>query len=1371
MKSKLLHINISKPPERLAFFTRNRFFFYILALCLVAILNSSLTIIGQPYTFSKVSLEQGLSQISALSLEQDELERIWIGTGNGLNCWDGTRMRSFFPVRGDTATLIDPGILDICKHHHDFWLLSESGFTRFNVELENFRRYPFHNPNCITVYKDTVISGKAEGLFYFDNGKDRFIKYSGKLGSLNNISFLYQDNSGVLWIGLSTGQLYYYMERINELNELKLNNSSEVTSVCKDHRGHIWVGTKDNGLFIYNRDKSNISRISTNTSPLSFNNNAIRDIVEDKSNRIWVGTYTGLYVINSNRDALKLISSSDNNPHDLSHNSIFSLLLDKQGSLWIGTYFGGVNYSNISNNPIIYYSNFSSDILLSHRVIGQMIEDEKKNIWIATEGGGLNYYNRDENTIKVFGISDDSKGLSQRSVKCLHLEKDFLLLGLYRGGLNILDLKTETFKRYIPPEYDKYAPKTVWSITAYYDKYLLGTTEGIIIFDPESEEFSRFITDNKHHQKIGNNINYLLFDSFGKLWIATQNRGLISYDVENKKLEQYIKNEFDPKTIASNAIHQIYEDLHQRLWIATKGGGLSLFDRETNSFITFNKNLHNLPSDFIYGIVESRFGNLWISTSKGLSRFDVEKQQFYNYDFGSGFPLHELNYSALMLTKEGELFVGGIDGLISMNEQDLITTPPGLKLHFSSLLVNNEEIYAGDKSGILQKAIPYTNKIHLKPDHKVLTINYASNNYNLIPKNKYQYKLEGFDSDWINAEYNTSVTYTNLSPGKYSLKVRGLNAIYSPITEPIELEIVIPPPFYKTTIAFIIYAIFSLLLIGFINYFIIGRIRLTEQLRIENADKQRISELNKSKLKFFTNITHEFITPLTLVINSIEGVIENNLLSPLIKRKLYSSYNNAIRLKELAKELLEFRKIEQGFIKLRVEEKDISEFLHNIFQVFSEIAREKQISYHFHTTNNDLKIWFDPFQLEKVIMNLLSNAFKYTPEKNGAIELSLQEIDDLVIISVTDNGKGIPENELNKIFDRFFQLEDNMDLKTKGTGIGLALSESIVKAHNGRITCSSKENAGTSFAVKLKKGYNHFDKALLSEKKHEYELHPNERLISLMRNNVFKEDEISIKENSPTMLVVEDDQEMLYMVKDMFKANYHIETATNGKEGLEKAINIVPDIIISDVIMPEMSGIELCQKIKRNITTSHIPIILLSANSEEEKRIEATEAGTDEYMTKPFNTRLLNAKVENLFQTRKLLQENYKYDPQQQLKTITKSPVDRIFIEKAQEVILEHLTDPDFSVDRFAELMNQSRSLFFNKVKSIFGNTPNDLIQTIRLKKAAELLLNNEGKTISEIAYEVGFSSSRYFTQCFKNHFGTTPSKYGKVPENDIGHN
>ena len=1350
----------------MAFFTWNRLYSYIQALLTVIILNSSFTLIAQPYTFSKIGLEQGLSQISALSLEQDELERIWIGTANGLNCWDGVRMRSFFPVRGDTATLIDPGILDICKHHQDFWLLSESGFTRLDVELESFRRYPFHSPNCITTYNDTVISGKADGLFYFDNGKDRFIKYSGKLGSMNNISFLYQDNNGILWIGLSTGQLYYYQERIDVLNELVLKNSSEVTSVCKDHRGHIWVGTNGNGLFIYNPDKRNISRISTNTSPLRFNNNAVRDIIEDKSNRIWVGTYTGLYSINSDRDGLNLITSSDNNPHALSHNSIFSLLLDKHGSLWVGTYFGGVNYSNISNNPIIYYSNFSSDILLSHRVIGQMIEDEKNNIWIATEGGGLNYYNRDENSIRVFGISDDSKGLSQRNVKCLQLEKDLLLIGLYRGGLNIMDLKTKTFKRYIPSEFDKYAPETVWSITNYYDKYLLGTTEGIIIFDPETEEFSRFITDNNHHQKIGNNINYLLFDSFGILWIATQNRGLISYDVENKILEQYTKNEFDPNTIGSNAIHQIYIDLHQRLWIATKGGGLSLFDRETNSFSTFNKNLHNLPSDFIYGIVESRFGNLWISTSKGLSRFDVEKQLFYNYDFGSGFPLHELNYSALMLTREGELFVGGIDGLISINEQDLITIPRGLKLHFSSLMVNNKEVYAGDETGILQKTIPYANKIYLKPKHRVFTINYASNNYNLIPKNKYQYKLEGFDSDWINAEYHTSVTYTNLSPGRYSLKVRGLNAIYSPITDPIELEIIIPPPFYKTTIAYIFYVLFFLLMLGFVNYSIIGKIRLKEQLKAENADKKRISELNKSKLKFFTNITHEFITPLTLIISSIEGVIENNQLSPLIKRKLYSSFKNAIRLKELAKELLEFRKIEQGFLKLRLEKKNISAYLHNIFEVFVEIAREKHISYQFHSTNNELMVWFDPFQLEKVIMNLLSNAFKYTPEKTGAIELSLEEIDDSVIISVTDNGKGIPDNEINRIFNRFFQQEENMDLKTQGTGIGLALSESIVKAHNGSITCRSQKNAGTCFSVKLRKGVNHFDKDILSEKKNEYELQPNEQLISLMRKKEFKDDEIRIKEDSPTMLIVEDDQEMLDMVKDMFKTEYRIEMATNGKEGLEKAIKTLPDIIISDVIMPEMSGIELCQKIKRNITTSHIPIILLSANSEEEKRIEATEAGTDEYITKPFNTRLLYAKVENLFQTRKLLQENYKYDPQQKLKNITKSPVDRAFIEKAQEVIIEHLTDPDFSVDRFAELMNQSRSLFFSKVKSIFGNTPNDLIQTIRLKKAAELLLKNDGKSISEIAYEVGFSSSRYFTQCFKNHFGTTPSKYGKTSEN-----
>lgn len=1337
-------------------------------LFLFSILNFSTIVAGQSFTFSKIGLEQGLSQISALCLEQDDLERIWIGTGNGLNCWDGVKMKSFFPIRGDTATLIDPGILDICKQQQTLWLLSESGFTRFNIQFETFRRYPFHSPKCISIYNDTVITGKAEGLYYFNEGQDRFMRFKGKLSNLNDISCLYPDNNGVLWIGLSTGRLFSFNPKQNGLKEVEIENSSELTSIFIDHKGHVWIGTKDNGLLILDPDKGNITQINTNSSPLRFNNNSIRDILEDSFNRIWIGTYTGLYTINNNRNELSLIPSSDNNPYDLSHNSIFSLLLDKQGSLWVGTYFGGVNYSNISNNPIIYYSNLSSKILLSHRVVGQMIEDEKKNIWIATEGGGLNYYNREENSIKVYDISHTSEGLSGRNVKCLYLEKDYLLIGHYREGLNIMNLETKKFKRFKPSQNAKYAPETVWSITSYYDKYLLGTTEGIIIFEPVSEEFSRFITNNKHHQQIGSNITYLLFDSFGKLWIATQNRGLFSYDVENKILEQYVKNEFDPNTIASNSIHQIYIDLYQRIWIATKGGGLCLFDRDKKSFTTFNKNLHNLPSDFIYGIVESRFGNLWISTSKGLSRFDVEKQLFYNYDFGSGFPLHELNYNALMLTREGELFVGGIDGLISMFEKDLITLPRGLKLHFSALEVNNTEIHAGDKTGILERALPYADKISLKPEYRVFTINYASNNYNLIPKNKYQYKLEGFDSEWVDADYNTSVTYTNLFPGKYLFKVRGVNAIYSPITDPIELVVEIPPPFYKSKVAFILYVLFILLLLFFVNYFIIGRMRLQEQLKAENADKQRISELNKSKLKFFTNIAHEFITPLTLIINSLERVLENNNLSSLTEKKIHSAFKNAIRLKELSKELLEFRKIEQGFLKLHIEEMNISEFLNDIFQVFTEIACEKKISYEFHSDNQDVRIFFDPSQLEKVILNLLSNAFKYTPEKKGIIRLTLQETEEWVTITVSDNGKGIPENEATKIFERFFQLKDNNDHKTSGTGIGLALSESIVNAHNGSIECKSMENSGTSFIVKLKKGSAHFDKEMISDKKQDYKLLPNRQLIDLMRKKEFPADDINVKENSPTMLIIEDDQEMLEHVKDIFKTEYRIETANNGKEGLEKALKNIPDIIISDVIMPEMSGIELCQKLKRNITSSHIPIILLSANSEEEKRIEATEAGTDEYITKPFNTRLLKAKVENLFQTRKLLQENYKYDPQQQLKTITNSPVDRIFIEKAQELILKNLTNPDFSVDKFAELMNQSRSLFFTKVKNIFGNTPNDLIQTIRLKKAAEILLNNEeGKTISEIAYEVGFSSSRYFTQCFKNHFGTTPSKYGKIPEKE----
>jgi signal transduction histidine kinase/DNA-binding response OmpR family regulator len=655
----------------------------------------------------------------------------------------------------------------------------------------------------------------------------------------------------------------------------------------------------------------------------------------------------------------------------------------------------------------------------------------------------------------------------------------------------------------------------------------------------------------------------------------------------------------------------------------------------------------------------------------------------------------------------------------------------------------------------------------LKPIYKVFTLGYSALNYNAELLNKYEYKLEGFDEDWIRSEFSLPVTYTNINPGTYTFKIRATNAVYKPISKEKSIEIIIIPPFYRTWIAFIIYGLTILGLILLINSSYLGKIRLRYELQTERKERERVKELNQYKLRFFTNVSHEFMTPLTIMLSSIENIFSRETIPAKLKKDLNLAHQQARRLKRLNTELLDFRRIEQGYLKLKFIKTDIVEYLSNVYNSFVKIAEERDISYNFENDLNERRIYFDPVQLDKVFYNLLSNAFKHVAEPVGRILLSISEQENVVVISVRNNGKVITREDIEKVFNRFIQLDDEYKKsKYKGSGIGLALSQSIVQAHQGSISCESSKKEGTRFEVRLPKGKAHIDPDLVVQ---EIERRDSSFIVEIdlhqeLESNEYSDGQIgshTVSDN-PVMLIVDDDQEILSAVKRIFSDTYQIETAINGKEGLEMALKIQPEIIISDVVMPTMSGIEMLKKLKRNLNTSHIPIILLTALDSKEDHTSGLYSGADSFINKPFDLEILNATVTSIFQNRKILQEKFNLDPESNAGNIAKNIMDQEFIKKAQAVVERHLTDFDFNVDEFSSKMNIRRTLFYHKVKNITGQTPNDFIQTIRLKHAAKMILTEPSKNFSEIAYDTGFNSPRYFSQCFKNHFGVTPSAYVK---------
>ena len=911
-------------------------------------------------------------------------------------------------------------------------------------------------------------------------------------------------------------------------------------------------------------------------------------------------------------------------------------------------------------------------------------------------------------------------------------------------------------------------------------------------------------------------------DSKGNIWIATEGGGVNYLDRKTRSFAEF-KHDINKNSLASNTVQSLHlDEENQTLWVGTLRGGLDKLDLKTHQFtnyrhipgkenslindvvrkvIPYKGNLllatHNgiglfdpqtgectkllkdsrLNNRQIIDMLLDRNNNLWFSYSLGLVKYNLEtrKRDEYFVPNSSNRVIGSNLINVLFEDKKGNIWAGSSgDGIflsgpkmmISFFEKELNSYVKPYQLNFTSLEVNNQVILPNDDSNILSESILYQPQITLNHNHSIITINFSLSNYVSVLRNRIYYKLEGFDKDWMSAGYRKGITYTNLNPGRYKLKIKsseeysGKESIFK------EIDIVVKPPFYKSVWAYCIYVIIVIVSVYIVVSFYSSKLKLRASLEYEKKEKKQIEELNQSKLRFFTNISHEFRTPLTLIVSQLEMLMERNDIQPLVYNKLVNIHRNTLRMKRLITELLDFRKQEQGFEKFKYSKQDIYAFLDEIYLSFKEYARGKQINLEFLNKDRNLEVWFDVVQLEKVIYNLLSNAFKYT-SLGGTVSLSVQEYENSVVILISDTGIGIAEKSLDKIFDRFYQV-DSTD-NQKGTGIGLALAKSIIEVHKGKISVRSMEGKGTTFVVELPLGDSHIadsqkvatpdiDSSCISE----LTMYGDKALTDVM------DDENPANESEDTkskILIVEDNEELRGLLVRLFSKVYSVCEAQDGEEGLDKTKEIQPDIVLSDIMMPKMSGIEMCRKIKSNFETSHIPVILLTAQTAEEYTMQGLKMGADDYVTKPFNVKHLFMRCNNLVNSRKLLQKKYAKQMDNNVDILATNSADHQFMEQCVACIEQNLDNPDFDVNMFAQAMNTGRTKLFLKIKGITGQTPNDFILNIRLKKAQMLLKQMDTKTVSEIAYEVGFNSPSYFIKRFRELFGVTPAQYQKGEE------
>src|SRR5690554_5034358 len=1046
--------------------------FYFLIFFLQLIISE---VYAEEILFKHIGTKEGLSQSSVSAIVPDNLGRLWVGTRDGINLYDGIKFRTFRPLRGDSGSLLEHFITDIVYDNELFWIITKSGVSKFSIQNQQFENFQIADAYCVLNYNGEVLLGTNAGLYVLDEKINNFVKSLNYLNRECIIQSMYVDVKGNLFFCTNEG-LYVYDEEQKHTNKVLAINS---TKIFIDSKDRTWVGTYNNGVYLLDESYNVLEHFnSSNNFDYSLVSNIIRDIEEDSEGNIWIGTFLGLNIIYPD-DNFKIVEHThdESEPGTLSNNSILCITRDHQGGMWLGTYHGGINYYHPNFNNFKRFSirtdNMSANESLGYNVIGEIIEDDFNNIWIATEGGGVDKYNPISKTIDHYRLKEgnDEQDQFDMNVKSLlFLDNENLLIGTHLSGLKKLNVKSGKFRSFLPDPSDSTSIQSniVEEIIFYKNNfYLLGTKEGVILYDRDNQSFSNFIAD-ENGIPFRKRVNCLLIDRFGILWIGTMNDGLYSFNPENKKLKQYSSSSTELTTISSNNISYIYEDHFYRIWFGTHGGGLNLYVRETDSFEYFNVGNSNISSNFIQGIEKSRLGNLWISTSKGLSLFDYKNKYFYNISNENDLPLEEPNHRAIYMTSKGVLYVGGINGLVSFREEDVLNNDYNFKLFFSAIEVNGKLISPNDSTSILSKDIAYTDSIKLNPNQQLFTIHFSTTDYISGRNFKYRYKFEGDMNEWMKIHNQNTITFSKLPSGNHTLRVQAVSNDTGDIIDEANLHLKVMAPIYQRWYAIMFYITLAGSIIWFLNRSYRERIRVLEKLEAEKREKEQIEKLNQTKLNFFTNVSHEFKTPLTIIAGLLESILGSTRDKKFIIKKVGKSLDNVYRLNYLVNELLDFRRLDNGSINIELTEYSFNKLIQSVFDLFSETASDMEIQYQLYFSSDNIHFSFDYYQIEKVFYNLISNAFKAVEEGTGKIEVEVFLYQNRVITKVRDNGIGINDKYSDKIFNRYYhEVNTYGNRYNNNSGIGLSMSKEIVELHGGTIKVDSEENIYTIFTVEL----------------------------------------------------------------------------------------------------------------------------------------------------------------------------------------------------------------------------------------------------------------------------------------------------------------
>ena len=1343
--------------------------------------------------FENFSVEKGMPTVVSCIL-QDRIGYLWFGTNSGLFKYDGYSFVSYKHDLEDSTSIIDNRLSVLYEDKKgEMWIGTYLGLEKFDRAMNTFIHY---TPNPSGIGKDVsnhvyaicedkygmLWVGTEDGLYKFNKAEERFTSLqhdSTDPGSIshNNFGAIFEDKEGSLWFGtgagldkydFETGKFKHYLNDPRNHYVKWENSSSEywINKMIEDENGILWLGT-NGGLVEYSPKEGSSFNYLFNPRDKT---NRITSICQDViSGSLWIATWDGLFAFNKKTKKFTKYNAQAN-----------AVLSERSGTLWFGTDIE-IKKLNRIKRPFKKYPT---------KYVSYVIKAGKEGIiWILSSEIGYKKFDTRKEKFVPYSFGKDSVLFVYNS------EADILIYSEKGIVYSIDSLGTKLIWGFYPIEFIRSATYASKGSKGYWT----GTSAGGLYFwDPNTKRSTEI-------KNLKLSIDYIYENNTGLLWVATDMGKVYCYDLlagqasqTNDTMVELISDTKNPLRLSGTKTNEIYEDKKGRVWFATNDG-LNRYEYLTKSMVYFTEK-DGLPGNNVRGILEDNHGYLWITTTKGISKFNPETNQFKNYDVSYGLELTaDAFFGKGCKTSNGEMYFGGAKGFTRFHPdsvKDNSFIPPIVVTSFKKF---DKPYPFPDPS---QQGQDETSEIHLPYDENFLSFEFAALSYISPERNQYAYKMEGLDKDWVYCSTRRFASYTNLNPGEYVFRVKGSNNDGVWNEAGTSISIIISPPWWKTTRAYILYSTLILSIIYFTWKMQVKRIRMSHEYEMSRFEAEKLHEVDEIKSRFFTNISHEFRTPLTLILGPVKQIIDSlkdektHLDSRKVIDELKVVHKNANRLHGLVNQLLDISKLESGNMKLQTTSQNIIPFFKAIVLSFTSYAERKRITLKFNSIEDEIIAYIDKDKIEKIITNVLSNAFKFTPE-SGRIEATVTrsfsspaghshsvplkagsespnqikklkqvQLNNYVEISIRDSGVGIPKEKIPKIFDRFYQVDGSHTREQEGTGIGLSLTKELVELHRGRIEVESEEGKGTTIKIIIPLGKEHLKPEEICEEEiersKEYEkeiIEPSiEEFVDGKERNKIEVD-LSEKLELPLLLIVEDNPDVRNYIKSNLNKGYMILEAVDGEDGWNKSVEQIPDLILSDVMMPKMDGFKLCDKLKTDQRTSHIPIILLTAKAASADKIEGFETGADDYIMKPFEPDELRARIKNLIEQRKRIHEHFKKHGLFELEEKNITPVDQKFLQKAFDTITHNISETSFNVESFAENLAVSRYVLYKKIISLTGEAPVELIRRIRLKKAAELIQKKFGN-LSEVALEVGFNNPAYFSDCFKKQFGISPSQY-----------